>query len=101
MPRSASKIFGETRQAVLSIVLLESTAQHPLYTTEIIQRVGKGSGAVQRQLAKLVEEEIIIRKRDGRRQCYLPNKRNQHLPQLRKMLRAMKVTCETGSSSNT
>jgi len=68
----ATALFGKARLSVLG--LLYSHPDEAFYLREIIRRVGAGQGAVQRELARLTEVGILLRRVDGSQVYYQANK---------------------------
>ena len=60
---AASALFGKTRLRVL--VLLFSQTDESFYLREVARQTGTGLGAVQRELASLVETGIVRRTERG------------------------------------
>ena len=56
-------LLGQTRLAILSLLL--SRPERKLYLRQIIRLLGAGQGAVQRELARLVHAEILLKTREG------------------------------------
>ena len=67
----ADALFSSTQQKVLAILFGES--ERSFYATEIIQRAGSGSGAVQRELAKLEQGGLVTTLRTGNQKHYRAN----------------------------
>jgi predicted nucleotidyltransferase len=65
-------LFGATRQAVLR--LLFGRADQRFYQRQIIRAAGLGSGAVQRELARLVRAGILTRTLEGRQTYFQANR---------------------------
>lgn len=64
-------LFTNTQQSVLAL-LFGQTGQN-FYTNEIIRRAGGGSGAVQRELARLVRSGLVTVTRIGSQNHYQAN----------------------------
>jgi predicted nucleotidyltransferase len=64
-------LFGKTRQAVLA--LLFGQPESSLYTGQIIEALGSGHGAVQRELKNLADAGVITREARGRQVYYRAN----------------------------
>ena len=65
-------LFPKTRQAVLSALLL-----HPdkwWYLTDLARHLRVTPSSLQRELASLVEGDLLIRRKDGKRVYYMVNK---------------------------
>ena len=67
----ADALFSSTRQRVLG--LLFGQPQRSFFATEIINRVGAGSGAVQRELQGLEESGLVTVARVGNQKHYQAN----------------------------
>ena len=67
----AAALFSRTQQAVLG--LLFGQPDRSFYSTEIIGRVGAGSGAVQRELAKLEQSGLVSVHRVGTQKHFQAN----------------------------
>lgn len=65
-------LFGRVRQGVLG--LLFGHPQRSFYASEIIRHLGAGSGAVQRELARLEAAGLLIASRIGRQKHYQANR---------------------------
>ena len=65
-------LFGQTRQRILA--LLFGRPDERLYQRRIIQAVGLGSGAVQRDLERLSRSGILTRSVDGRQIYFQANR---------------------------
>jgi predicted nucleotidyltransferase len=78
-------LFGATRQGVLA--LLFGHPDNRFYQRQIIQTVGLGSGAVQRELAQLARAGILTRTLEGRQTYFQANRRCQIFDELRGLVR--------------
>ena len=67
----AEALFTKTQQRVLG--LLFAQPDQSFYATELIKRAGTGSGAAQRELAKLEDSGLITAKRVGNQKHYQAN----------------------------
>ena len=67
----ASALFSATQQRVLS--LLFGQPNRSFYTSELIKLVGSGSGAVQRELKRLEDSNLITMTRIGNQKHYKAN----------------------------
>jgi predicted nucleotidyltransferase len=68
----ASLIFPRTRLNILTLIYLHSKAE--FYLREIIRLVNAGRGAVERELANLVEAGIITREKRGNHVYFSANR---------------------------
>jgi len=69
----AAALFGKTRQAVLALLY-----EHPdewFYVRQIVRNAGVGQGAVQRELRRLWQVGILVRRVDGRQVYYQADSR--------------------------
>ncbi len=64
-------LFSKTQQNVLALLFGQSSQS--FYTNEIIRRSGGGSGAVQRELSRLVRSGLVTVKRIGSQNHYQAN----------------------------
>lgn len=67
----ADALFSRTQQSVLG--LLFGQPDRSFYATELIKRLGAGSGAVQRELARLEESGLVSVSRVGTQKHYRAN----------------------------
>jgi predicted nucleotidyltransferase len=67
----ADALFGGTQQRVLG--LLFGQPERSFYANELIALVNSGSGAVQRELARLVQSELVSVRRSGNQKHYQAN----------------------------
>jgi predicted nucleotidyltransferase len=77
----ADALFGQVRQRVLG--LLFGHPERSFYTNEIIGWVDAGSGAVQRELARLEAVGLVTTSRVGRQKHYQANERAPIFSELR------------------
>ncbi len=77
----ADALFGRVRQRVLA--LLFGRPDRSFYANEIIAWVDAGSGAVQRELARLEVAGLVTVSRVGRQKHYQANKTASIFPELR------------------
>jgi predicted nucleotidyltransferase len=68
----ADALFTTTQQRVLR--LLFGDAERTYFKQELIERTGSGSGAVQRELARLVESGLVTMRRIGSQKHYQANR---------------------------
>jgi len=81
----ATALFGVTRQAVLGLFF-----DHPdqrFYQRQVVRALALGSGAVQRELARLVAGGILSRTVEGRQAYYQVNRRSAIYPELHGLVR--------------
>lgn len=67
----ADALFSSTQQRVLG--LLFGQPERSFFATEIISRLGSGSGAVQRELRKLADSDLVTVSRLGNQKHYQAN----------------------------
>lgn len=77
----ARLLFGGVRREILS--LLMSRPDERFYLREIVRVIGAGSGAVQRELAQLVEAELLCREVSGRQVYFSANRESLIYEELR------------------
>ncbi|MCG6987759.1 MAG: nucleotidyltransferase domain-containing protein [Gemmatimonadetes bacterium] len=77
----ADALFGRVRQRVLALVF--GRPDRSFYANEIIAWVGAGSGAVQRELARLEAADLVTMSRVGRQKHYRANEAAPIFPELR------------------
>jgi len=90
MPSHA--LFGRTRREVLGLLL-----GHPderFYLREILRAIGGGSGALQRELAQLVESGLVHRVREGRQVYFSANRDAAIFPELQAIIQKTAGTVE-------
>ncbi len=69
--RLADALFTATQQRVLALLFGEPGCS--FYTSELIDHIGAGSGAVQRELKRLAESGLVTVKRIGNQKHYQAN----------------------------
>jgi hypothetical protein len=80
----ADVLFSKVQQRVLG--LLFGQPDRSFYTNEIIRLSDSGTGAVQRELARLVAVGLIMVKRSGNQKQYQVNKEAHLFPELRSIV---------------
>ena len=88
-------LFGTVRRRVLGLLFREY--ERDFYQQEIVEAVGCGSGAVQRELKQLADAGLITRHRRGRMVFYQANAESPVFEELRGLV--MKVTGRACSPS--
>src|ERR1700675_4752281 len=78
-------LYGRTRQAVLR--LFYGRPDRRFLQKEVIQHIGLGSGAVQRELERLSKAEILVRTVEGRQTYFQANPRSPIFEELRGLVR--------------
>ncbi len=84
MGSALTSLFSETRRSLL--VGFYRKPDCWFYLREITRAVGKGQGAVQRELANLVEGGILIRKDEHGRSYYQANRASPIFAELRALV---------------
>ena len=85
MTSPAAALFGVTRQAVLGFFF-----DHPderFYQRQVVKSLALGTGAVQRELARLVDAGILVRTLEGRQAYYQVNQTSSVYPELHGLVR--------------
>src|SRR5512135_882500 len=77
----ADALFSTTQQRVLA--LLFGQPERSFFANELIARVGAGSGAVQRELARLEQSGLVTVKRMGTQKHYQANPQSPLFSELR------------------
>src|SRR5712691_8708202 len=67
----ADALFTKTQQRVLRVLF--GQPERSFYASELIRQAGTGSGAAQRELAKLEESGLIVARRIGHQKHYQAN----------------------------
>jgi predicted nucleotidyltransferase len=81
----ADALFSSTQKRVLG--LLFGQPQRSFYANEIIERLGAGSGAVQRELKKLAESGLVEVSWVGNQKHFQANPDSPIFPELRALMR--------------
>jgi predicted nucleotidyltransferase len=81
----ADALFSTVQQRVLG--LLFGQPERSFYTGELIQLVGSGSGAVQREIARLEKSGLITMRRSGVQKHYQANPKSPLFQELRSITR--------------
>ncbi len=81
----ADALFSTVQQRVLG--LLFGQPRRSFYTGELIQLVGAGSGAVQREIARLEQSGLISMRRSGVQKHYQANPKSPLFTELRSIAR--------------
>jgi predicted nucleotidyltransferase len=80
----ADALFTKTQQRVLGVFF--GQPERSFYASELIRDAGTGSGAAQRELAKLEESGLIIAKRIGHQKHYQANTASPLYSELRNIV---------------
>lgn len=78
-------LFNKTRRGLLA--LLFGRPDESFYVTQIVQRLGSGSGAVQRELRMMTESGIVVRERKGNLVYYRANSSSPIFSELKNIVR--------------
>jgi predicted nucleotidyltransferase len=78
-------LYGQTRQAVLRLFFGQPDRR--FLQKDVIERIGLGSGTVQRELERLSKAEILVRTTEGRQNYYQANHRSPVFDELRGLVR--------------
>ncbi len=81
---SADALFTKTQQRVLS--LLFGQPDRSFYASELIREAGTGSGAAQRELARLEDSGLVLARRIGHQKHYQANPASPLFPELRNIV---------------
>ena len=76
----ADALFGSTQQRVLG--LLFGQPERSFYANELIALANSGTGAVQRELARLVQSELVSVRQSGNQKHYQANPQAPIFPEL-------------------
>lgn len=85
MSSMMSFLFSEYRQRVLSLLLLHPEAQY--HVREIARLTNTAAGSLHRELSKLAEAKVLIRKESGNQVYYQANTRFLIFKELASILR--------------
>jgi len=81
----SSYLFSKTRRGLLA--LLFGRTDESFYVNQIVQRLGSGSGAVQRELKMMTEAGIVVRERKGNLVYYRANSSSPIFSELKNIVR--------------
>jgi len=81
----ADALFSTVQQRVLG--LLFGHPERSFYASELIQLVGAGSGAVQREIARLEQSGLVTMHRSGAQKHYRANRKSPLFAELRSIAR--------------
>src|ERR1700720_379993 len=82
--RLADALFTKTQQRVLRVLF--GQPERSVYASELIREAGTGSGAAQRELAKLEESGLIVGRRIGHQKHYQANAASPLFSELRTIM---------------
>src|SRR5438309_10884092 len=77
----ADALFTKTQQRVMRVFF--GQPERSFYASELIRNAGTGSGAAQRELAKLEGSWLIVARRIGHQKHYQANAASPLFPELR------------------
>ena len=80
----ADALFTKTQQRVLRVLF--GQPERSVYASELIREAGTGSGAAQRELAKLEESGLIVGRRIGHQKHYQANAASPLFSELRSIV---------------
>src|SRR5436305_14801988 len=80
----ADALFTKTQQRVLRVLF--GQPERSFYASELIRQAGTGSGAAQRELAKLEESGLIAARRIGHQKHYQANATSPLYSELRNIV---------------
>src|SRR5688572_27548102 len=80
----ADALFTKTQQRVLGVLF--GHPERSFYASELIRDAGTGSGAAQRELAKLEESGLLVARRIGHQKHYQANAASPLFPELRNIV---------------
>jgi uncharacterized protein len=83
--RISSFLFNKTRRGLLA--LLFGRPDESFYVNQIMQRLGSGSGAVQRELKLMTEAGIVVRESRGNQVYYQANSGSPIFNELKNIVR--------------
>jgi predicted nucleotidyltransferase len=80
----ADALFTKTQQRVLGVLF--SAPDRSFYASELIRTAGTGSGAAQRELARLEESGLVVARRIGHQKHYQANTSSPLFAELRSIV---------------
>jgi predicted nucleotidyltransferase len=80
----AQALFSNVQQRVLALIF--GQPERSFYASELIRLVGSGSGAVQRELARLEKSSLVITTRTGNQKHYTANRNSPIFEELRSLV---------------
>src|SRR5687767_14966827 len=80
----ADALFTKTQQRVLRVLF--GQPERSVYTSELIRDAGTGSGAGQRELARLEDSGLIVARRIGNQKHYQANAKSPLFAELRNIV---------------
>jgi predicted nucleotidyltransferase len=80
----SSALFSKVQQRVLALIF--GHPERSFYTSEIVRRVRSGTGAVERELARLERSGLVSTERIGNQRHYRANRRSPIFEELRSLV---------------
>jgi predicted nucleotidyltransferase len=80
----SSTLFGKIRSSVLALLFCRS--DESFYFREIVRYLGKGRGAVQRELENLVNAGLVVRRKQGNQVYYQANPKSAIFSELKSLM---------------
>jgi len=81
---TSESLFGYTRSAVLS--MLYGHADRVFYLRQLVRAVGAGHGAVQRELKRLTDMGLIVRRSQGNQVLFQANAQSPIFPEIKSLI---------------
>ena len=81
---TSESLFGHTRSAVLS--MLYGHADQAFYLRQLVRAVGTGHGALQRELKRLTEMGLIVRRSQGNQVLFQANAQSPIFPEIKSLI---------------
>ncbi|HTT23395.1 MAG TPA: nucleotidyltransferase domain-containing protein [Candidatus Sulfotelmatobacter sp.] len=81
---TSQSLFGHTRSAVLS--LLYGHADQEFYLRQLVRAVGTGHGALQRELRRLTDMGLIVRRSQGNQVLFQANAQSPVFPEIKSLI---------------
>ena len=81
---SSESLFGHTRSGVLS--MLYGHADQAFYLRQLLRAVGTGHGALQRELKRLTDMGLIVRRSQGNQVLFQANAQSPIFPEIKSLI---------------
>ena len=81
---TSESLFGHTRSAVLR--MLYSHAGQEFYLRQLVRAVGSGHGALQRELKRLTDMGLIVRRSQGNQVLFQANAQSPIFPEIKSLI---------------
>jgi len=81
---TSESLFGHTRSAVLS--MLYGHAGQAFYLRQLVRAVGTGHGAIQRELKRLTDMGLIVRRSQGNQVLFQANTQSPIFPEIKSLI---------------